>query len=146
MFRALKCNLALPLRLSDAEGADMSNDKTAVLVVEDEALIRFAAKDLLESAGYEALEATNADEAISILEARTDIRVVFTDVDMPGTMDGLKLAHFVRDRWPPIKIVVASGMQIVAESQLPTGSRFFRKPYEDGSIISALAELLDTAP
>lgn len=124
----------------------MSNDKTAVLVVEDEALIRFAAKDLLESAGYEALEATNADEAIRILEARTDIRVVFTDVDMPGTMDGLKLAHYVRDRWPPIKIVVASGMQIVAESQLPTGSRFFRKPYEDGSIISALAELLDTAP
>jgi two-component system, response regulator PdtaR len=72
--------------------------------------------------------------------------VVFTDVDMPGTMDGLKLAHFVRDRWPPIRILVASGMKIVAESELPTGTRaFFTKPYEHGSILSALAELLDAA-
>lgn len=124
----------------------MSNLKAAVLVVEDEALIRLAALDLVESAGYEALEATNADEAIRILEARADIRVVFTDVDMPGTMDGVKLAHFVRDRWPPIRILVASGMKIVAESQLPTGSRFFSKPYENDSILSALAELVETSP
>jgi CheY-like chemotaxis protein len=120
----------------------MSNVKAAVLVVEDEALIRLAAIDLLEGAGYEAIEARNADDAIRILEQRTDIRVVFTDVDMPGTMDGLRLAHFVRDRWPPIKIVVASGFNVLAESQLPQGSRFFRKPYEHGSIISALDELL----
>ncbi|RYE45427.1 MAG: response regulator [Hyphomicrobiales bacterium] len=120
----------------------MSNPRIAVLVVEDEALIRFAAMDLVESAGYEAVEARNADEAIRILGARTDIRVVFTDVDMPGTMDGLKLAHFIRDRWPPIKLVVASGMKILAESQLPKGSRFFSKPYEDSSIVSALTELL----
>lgn len=123
----------------------MSNLKAAVLVVEDEALIRLAALDLVESAGYEAVEATDADDAIRILEARADIRVVFTDVDMPGTMDGLKLAHYVRDRWPPIRIVVASGMKIVAESQLPTGSRFFSKPYEEGSIVAALADLLEPA-
>ncbi len=123
----------------------MSNLKAVVLVVEDEALIRLAALDLVESAGYEAVEATNADDAIRILEARADIRVVFTDVDMPGTMDGLKLAHYVRDRWPPIRIVVASGMKIVAESQLPTGSRFFSKPYEEGSIVAALADLLEPA-
>lgn len=128
------------------QGSDMSNIKAAVLVVEDEAVIRLAAMDLVESAGYEAVEAKNADEAIRILEARTDIRVVFTDIDMPGTMDGMKLAHFVRDRWPPIRIVVASGMTIVSESQLPTGSRFFSKPYEGGSILSALAELLETTP
>ena len=120
----------------------MSNPRIAVLVVEDEALIRLAAMDLVESAGYEAVEARNADEAIRILGARTDIRVVFTDVDMPGTMDGLKLAHFIRDRWPPIKLVVASGMKILAESQLPKGSRFFSKPYEDSSIVSALTDLL----
>jgi CheY-like chemotaxis protein len=120
----------------------MSNPRIAVLVVEDEALIRLAAMDLVESAGYEAVEARNADEAIRILGARTDIRVVFTDVDMPGTMDGLKLAHFIRDRWPPIRLVVASGMKILAESQLPKGSRFFSKPYEDSSIVSALTELL----
>jgi two-component system, response regulator PdtaR len=71
--------------------------------------------------------------------------VVFTDVDMPGTMDGLKVAHFIRNRWPPIRIVVASGMTIVAESQLPAGSRFFGKPYEDSSILSALSELLAPA-
>lgn len=122
----------------------MSNPKAAVLVVEDEAMIRLAAMDLFVSAGYEAVEAKNADEAIRILEARTDIRVVFTDIDMPGTMDGMKLAHLVRNRWPPIRIVVASGMTIVSESQLPAGSRFFNKPYEDGSILSALAELLET--
>lgn len=120
----------------------MSNPRIAVLVVEDEALIRLAAMDLVESAGYEAVEARNADEAIRILGARTDIRVVFTDVDMPGTMDGLKLAHFIRDRWPPIRLVVASGMKILAESQLPKGSRFFSKPYEDSSIVSALTDLL----
>ena len=124
----------------------MSNLKTAVLVVEDEALIRLAAMDLVESAGYEAVEAKNADEAILILDARTDIRVVFTDVDMPGTMDGLKLAHFIRDRWPPVRILVASGMKIVIEGQLPVGARFFSKPYEDNSILSALAELSGSVP
>jgi two-component system, response regulator PdtaR len=124
----------------------MSIFKAAVLVVEDEALIRLAALDLVESAGYEALEATNADDAIRLLEARADIRVVFTDVDMPGTMDGLKLAHFVRDRWPPIRILVASGLKILAESQLPAGSRFFSKPYENDSILSALADLIEVAP
>jgi two-component system, response regulator PdtaR len=124
-------------------GQDMSDLRAAVLVVEDEAIIRLAALDLIESAGYEAVEAKNADEAICILETRPDIRVVFTDIDMPGTMDGLKLAHFIRNRWPPIRIVVASGMKIVTESQLPTGARFFSKPYADGSIVSALAELLN---
>jgi two-component system, response regulator PdtaR len=122
----------------------MSNPRAAVLVVEDETLIRFAAVDLVEGAGYEALEASDADEAIRILQSRPDIRVVFTDVDMPGSMDGLKLAQFVRDRWPPIKIVVASGLQIITESQLPTGSRFFRKPYAQSSILSALTELLSS--
>lgn len=123
----------------------MSNAKTAVLVVEDEALIRLAAMELIELGGYEAIEARNADDAIRILEARTDIRLVFTDIDMPGTMDGLKLAHFIRNRWPPVRIVVASGLKIVAESQLPPGSRFFSKPYDDSSILAALAELLDQA-
>jgi two-component system, response regulator PdtaR len=122
----------------------MSNPRAAVLVVEDETLIRFAAVDLVEGAGYEALEASDADEAIRILQSRPDIRVVFTDVDMPGSMDGLKLAQFVRDRWPPIKIVVASGLQIITESQLPAGSRFFRKPYAQSSILSALTELLSS--
>ena len=82
---------------------------TAVLIVEDEPLVRFCAVQTVEEAGFAVIEAANADEAIAILESRRDIRVVFTDIHMPGSMDGLKLAHAVRDRWPPIKIIVTSG-------------------------------------
>lgn len=78
-------------------------------MVEDEALTRMYAVNLVEEAGYTAIEASNADEAISILESQKDIRVVFTDVDMPGSMDGLQLAHAIRDRWPPIELILTSG-------------------------------------
>jgi len=113
-----------------------------VLVVEDEPLIRLAAVDIVLSAGFEALEAGNADEAIHILEHRPDIRLVFTDIEMPGTMDGLKLAHYVKGRWPPIKIIVASGKGILAESELPDGSRFFGKPYHHPMIAAAIASMI----
>lgn len=79
----------------------MKYGKAVVLVVEDSMIIRMSAVDLVLSAGYEALEACDADEAIRILEARNDIDLVFTDVQMPGTMDGVKLSHYIRDRWPP---------------------------------------------
>jgi CheY-like chemotaxis protein len=84
------------------------------------------------------IEAANADEAIRILENRRDIRVVFTDLHMPGSMDGLKLAHAVRNRWPPIKIIVTSGRETCAEQELPAGGRFFAKPYDPGEIKNAL--------
>jgi CheY-like chemotaxis protein len=103
--------------------------RPVVLVVEDEALVRVGAVDLVEEAGFEAIEAANAEEAIRILENRSDIRVVFTDIDMPGSMDGLKLAHAVRNRWPPIKLVVTSGHSLPADKDLPTGGRFVGKPY-----------------
>ncbi len=120
----------------------MLNGKPVVLVVEDSAVIRMGAIGLVLDAGYEALEATNADEAIRILESRSDIDLVFTDVQMPGTMDGIKLAHYIRDRWPPVKLMVASGKEIVEESSLPKGSRFFSKPYNDHAIADAMARLL----
>ncbi|MEO5808285.1 response regulator [Devosia sp.] len=120
----------------------MSPNKPVVLVVEDHTLIRQAALDIVNLAGFEALEARNADEAIKILESRADIRLVFTDVEMPGTMDGLKLVHYIRDRWPPIKIMVASGRAIVGESQLPAGARFFSKPYDEASIIGTMKVML----
>jgi CheY-like chemotaxis protein len=101
----------------------------AVLIVEDQALVRAGAVDLVEDAGFEAIEAANADEAIRILESRSDIRVVFTDIDMPGSMDGLKLAHAVRNRWPPIKLVVTSGQSLRTDKDLPKGGRFVGKPY-----------------
>lgn len=123
----------------------MLNEKPAVLVVEDDAIIRMSAIDLVESAGCVALEAKDADEAIRILESRPGIRLVFTDIDMPGSMDGLKLSHYVRDRWPPIHIIVASGKAIISESQLPAGARFFPKPYEDQPIVDAIAEFFRRA-
>lgn len=120
----------------------MKNGKPVVLIVEDSPMIRMSAVDLVLSAGYDALEAGDADEAIRILESRDDIDLVFTDVQMPGTMDGIKLSHYIRDRWPPVKLIVASGAAIVEESVLPAGSRFFSKPYEDLTITEAMALLL----
>ena len=119
----------------------MKNGKPVVLVVEDSPMIRMGAVDLVLSAGYEALE---ADEAIGILESRDDIDLVFTDVQMPGTMDGIKLSHYIRDRWPPVKLIVASGAAILEESSLPFGSRFFSKPYDDHMITDAMARLLSS--
>ena len=112
----------------------MKNGKPVVLVVEDSPMIRMGAVDLVLLAGYEALEAGDADEAIRVLESRDDIDLVFTDVQMPGTMDGVRLSHYIRDRWPPVKLIVASGAAILEESSLPFGSRFFSKPYDDHTI------------
>jgi CheY-like chemotaxis protein len=110
----------------------------AVLIVEDEPLVRLCAVETVEAAGFTVIEAANADEAIRILENRKDIHVVFTDIHMPGSMDGLKLAHAVRDRWPPIKIIVTSGREKVAEQELPAGGRFFAKPYDPAQIQDTL--------
>jgi CheY-like chemotaxis protein len=109
-----------------------------VLVVEDEFFSRLHAIHLVESAGYRAIEASNADEAIAILEARKDICIVFTDIDMPGSMDGLKLARAIRDRWPPIELILTSGHFDVPEIDIPDRGVFFSKPYRDDDIVSAL--------
>lgn len=116
-----------------------------VLVVEDDFLLRMDAVDIVRDAGFEAAEAANADDAIAIIEANPNIHVVFTDVQMPGTMDGLKLARFIKDRWPPIKIVATSGRLRVSENDLPEGSIFVPKPYTPAQIIRTLRELTDNA-
>ncbi|PZA13679.1 response regulator [Rhodopseudomonas palustris] len=113
-----------------------------VLVVEDEPLLRMNAVDMIEAAGYEVLEAGSADEAIEILEKRNDVRLVFTDIQIPGSMDGLKLARAVRGRWPPIKIVATSGRVHVAPSDLPDGGKFVPKPYTSTQIVGLLQEML----
>jgi two-component system, response regulator PdtaR len=112
-----------------------------VLVVEDDFLLRMDAVDIVRNAGFEAIEAANADQAIAIIEADPDIHIVFTDVQMPGTMDGLRLARFIRDRWPPIKIVATSGRLRVAEEDLPKGSIFVPKPYSPEKIIRTFRQL-----
>ena len=98
----------------------------------------------LEDEGFEVYEAPNADIAIDILKAHPDIKVIFTDIDMPGTMDGLKLAAAVRDRWPPVKIVVTSGRHIISTAEMPDGSIFFKKPYDHAKVAAAFRVLLAT--
>lgn len=118
-----------------------AHKKSVVLIVEDEFLLRLNAAEMIGDSGFEVVEARNADEAIAILEMRPDIHVVFTDIQMPGSMDGLKLARFVRGRWPPIKIVATSGFVNVGKDDLPEGSRFLAKPYRPEQIVTTLREL-----
>jgi len=120
----------------------MSLSTAVVLVVEDSPLILMCALDLVTTAGFEGVGAANADEAIAILEARADIHLVFTDVEMPGTIDGVKLAHHIRNRWPPIHLIVASGRTILEESQLPSGAKFFSKPYDNDTIVQEMHTML----
>ncbi len=119
-----------------------NSGRVVVLVVEDDALLLMSAIDMLEDAGFDAISAANADAAIRILETRGDIRIVFTDVDMPGSMDGLKLAARVRDRWPPVEIVVTSGHVNVGERDLPPRGRFFKKPYQSDKVIDTMRALV----
>ena len=113
-------------------------EKIAVLVVEDEPITRMEVVDQLEEAGFKVFQAANADLAIKIIETNPPIRVLFTDIDMPGSMDGLKLAAAVRDRWPPIRIVVTSGHRKIDAGALPPEARFFSKPYNMNEVASMM--------
>jgi CheY-like chemotaxis protein len=103
--------------------------RVGVLIVEDEFLLRANAVEFMEHSGFTVYEASNADEAIKLLETHRDIRAVFTDIHMPGTMDGLKLAHYVRGRWPPVKLIITSGYARPPIGDMPVGSAFVAKPY-----------------
>jgi len=119
----------------------MAKNGIAVLIVEDEALIRMDMAALLDDEGFVVYEAANADEAIAILHLHSDIRVMFTDIDMPGSMDGLRLAAAVRDRWPPVQTIVTSGQQQLRDEELPVQGRFFSKPYNQSHVIGAIREM-----
>lgn len=113
-----------------------------VLVVEDEMLLRMRAADIVKDAGFIPIEAANADEALAILESRSDVDLLFTDIQMPGSMDGLKLAHAVHERWPSIKIILVSGKLAPTDSERPTDSRFFGKPLEVNEMIAEIQEMI----
>lgn len=121
-----------------------SNGAPNVLVVEDEMVLRIRAVDIVEDAGFVPVEAVNADEAIAILESRSDISVLFTDIQMPGSMDGLKLAHAVHSRWPHIKIILVSGQVKPSDADKPADSRFFGKPLGVEQMISELQAMVGT--
>src|SRR6202012_872615 len=101
-------------------------------------VLRMRAVDIVEDAGFIPIEAVNADEAIAILESRSDIDLLFTDIQMPGSMDGLKLAHAVHERWPTIKIILVSGQVKPSDAERPADSRFFGKPLGVGQMINEL--------
>jgi DNA-binding NtrC family response regulator len=112
-----------------------------ILVVEDEPLLLMDAMDMVEDAGFVPCGASNADEALELLRTEEGIGVVFTDVDMPGSIDGVKLAHIVRKNWPPISIVVASAHARVTSADLPEKSVFFSKPYRPSLVVDTLCHL-----
>src|ERR1700684_1897706 len=113
-----------------------------VLVVEDEMMLRMRAVDIVEDAGFMPVEAVNADDALAILESRSDIDLLFTDIQMPGSMNGLKLAHAVHERWPAIKIILVSGQVTPTEAEKPVNSRFFGKPLEVKKMIAEMQEMI----
>jgi two-component system, response regulator PdtaR len=123
----------------------MTRLSPAILIVEDEFLLRMDSAEVIENAGFEVIQAANADEAIAILTERPNIHVVFTDIQMPGSMDGLKLARFVRDRWPPIKILATSGLVRVKDDESPAGSVFLPKPYRGAEVVATLRKLTSAA-
>jgi len=120
----------------------MSMDRITVLVVEDEFLQRMDIVEQLEEAGFKVFEAENATRAIELLVANKSISVMFTDIDMPDGIDGLKLAVAVRDRWPPIKIIVTSGLHTIDIGKLPVEGRFMSKPYNPAAVISTIREMV----
>lgn len=116
--------------------------KACVLIVEDEFLLRADAVGFMENFGFMVYEASNADAAIALLELHDDIRAVFTDVHMPGSMDGLKLAHHIRGRWPPVKLIITSGHQRPLIEDMPAGSAFIGKPYRLEKVADSLHAMI----
>jgi CheY-like chemotaxis protein len=117
---------------------DISLAGPVVLIVEDEAMIRMGAIALVEDLGYEFFEASSADEALALLELHPQITIVFTDVQMAGSMDGLQLAEYARRRWPPLKFIIVSGKHVENAAEMPLGTRFFPKPYNAAAISDAI--------
>lgn len=115
--------------------------KPVVLIVEDEPIVRMFASDMIEQAGYEVVEAPDSAAAIAALEQRSDVRVVFTDVDMPGGVDGIELAARIRSRWPSIRIIIASGRPWPEDVARPADVVFFSKPYRQDRVLDAVGRM-----
>jgi len=113
----------------------------AILVVEDEALVRLASVAMLEDAGFHMIGAVNGDQALELHAADSDVQLLFTDVNMPGTINGLALARKVRERWPHIGIMVATANRVPQSEDLPAGSRFEQKPYSVDAFVRHAREL-----
>lgn len=116
--------------------------KTRILVVEDETLVRMVGAEILEDAGFDVLEASNADEALRILQSHDDVVLLFSDVDMPGSMDGLNLARVVHARWPDIRLLLTSGRHELTNAQVRDEGTFISKPWRSDKLIARIRALL----
>lgn len=119
--------------------------KPVVLVVDDEALLRLYAVDLLEAAGFETIEAANAEEALAIMRNRPDVRVLFTDIQMPGPFDGIELARRIHEQWPNVLLLVTSGNIRPEAGILPDDGHFLAKPYRDRDVLKEVESLISSA-
>jgi CheY-like chemotaxis protein len=124
----------------------MKSEKPVILVVEDEVIIRMMAVLVAEDSGFEVLSAATSDGAIKILESRSDVRLMFTDVNMPGSIDGLKLAHAVRRRWPPVELLVTSAFSDILAEDLPERGRYLAKPYDVTALSEAFQQMAGCKP
>jgi CheY-like chemotaxis protein len=115
--------------------------KPVVLVVEDEPLLRMNTVDMVEEAGFPTLEAANAKQAIQLLENRSDIKIILSDIDMPPGMNGMALVAMVRRRWPPVAIILVSGHVASAEVVIPDGGKFFSKPVRPAELVATLEQM-----
>jgi DNA-binding NtrC family response regulator len=125
-----------------ANSMDGSEENTRILVVEDEALVRMQSTDILEHAGFAVIEATSADQALEILRKHGEVHLLFSGVDMPGSMDGLELARQVHARWPNIRLLLTSGHHRLQEAALPDDGRFIPKPWDQDGLIDKVRETL----
>ena len=123
----------------------MPDGKTmiTVLMVEDEPLVRMHGIGILEDAGFEVLEAANADEALAILRQHDHVRLLFSDIDMPGSMDGLELARLVHQRWPNIRLLLTSGHHNMQTAVLPDDGKFVRKPWTQNVLIEKVRDTMN---
>jgi two-component system, response regulator PdtaR len=123
----------------------MGQAKPVILVVEDDALLRMAASGLLEESGFGVVEAANADAALKVLDTRDDVRLLFTDIQMPGSCDGMDLARQVHVRWPNILLVITSGQVKPAEAEIPDHGHFIGKPYRANELLGEVNEMISKA-
>lgn len=120
----------------------MAAENHTIMIVEDEILVRQIGADVLEEAGYSVLEAGSATEALEIIEKNPGIALVFTDVRMPGEMDGLDLATVVHDRWPNVRLLITSGHCRLGKTELPDSGQFLAKPYRANELVQQVENLL----
>ena len=120
----------------------MTASRSLVLIVDDEELVRWVAAAVLEEGGFDVAEASNAQDAINVMEYRSDVRLLFTDIQMPGAFDGLELVRRVRKRWPHIRLVVTSGRMAPNAKDIPDDGYFLAKPYRDGDLLAKVTQLI----